>query len=70
LGLLDMHGRLWIAFWLCLAVFYVVAFLALSKGSDIDTETGLQRVTNVILGFLVVQIAVAFFIAFQAASKR
>jgi uncharacterized membrane protein YedE/YeeE len=69
LGLFDMHAPLWKALWCCLAVIYVGAFWLVSRG-DIDTETGLQRVSNVLLGLLAVQIAVMFFIAFRAAGTR
>ncbi|HSY63641.1 MAG TPA: hypothetical protein VK829_03535 [Terriglobales bacterium] len=64
-GFLDMHGHLWRGAWLCLAVIYMGAFWLLSKGSDIDTEAGLRRVSNVMVGFIVVEIAVVFFIAFK-----
>jgi hypothetical protein len=70
LGLFDMHGLPWIAMWLSLAVIYGGALWILSRGCDIDTETGLERVSNVMLGFIVVQIAVVLFIAFQAAGTR
>jgi len=69
-GFLDMHGRLWRGAWLCLAAIYLGALWLLSKGSDIDTEAGLQRVSNVMLGFIVVQIVVVFFVAFQSAGTR
>jgi hypothetical protein len=68
--LLHMHEPLWKALWFCLLVIYVGAFWVLSRGSDIDTEAGLKRATNVMLGLMVVQIAVMFFIAFQAAGAR
>ena len=65
-----MHGPLWRAAWLCLGAIYVGAFWILSKGSDIDTEAGLYRVSNVMLGFRVVQTAVVFFLAFQLGGTR
>ncbi len=69
LGFLDTHGRLWRGLWLGLAVIYLGALWLLSKGSDIDTEAGLRRVLNVMLGFIVVEIAVVFFIAFRAGTR-
>jgi hypothetical protein len=65
-----MHGSLWRVAWLCLGAIYVGALWLLSKGSDIDTEAGLYRVSNVMLGFIVVQIAAVLFLAFQAAGTR
>jgi len=70
LGLFHMHERLWRVAWFSLAVIYLGAFWLLSRGSDIDTETGLQRVSNVMIGLIVVQIALAFIMAFRAATTK
>jgi hypothetical protein len=70
LGLFGMHGRVWIAVWFSLAVIYLGAFWLLSRGSDIDTEAGLQRVSSVMVGLIFVQVAFMFFMAFQAASTK
>ncbi|HXM59495.1 MAG TPA: hypothetical protein VN950_01480 [Terriglobales bacterium] len=69
-GLFGMHGRVWTAVWFSLAVIYLGAFWLLSRGSDIDTEAGLQRVSSVMIGLIVVQVAFMFFMAFQAASTK
>ena len=67
--LFEMHSPLWQALWFCLAVIYVGAFWLLSR-SDIDTEAGLERASNVLLGLVCVQIAFVIFIAFQASGKK
>jgi len=70
LGLFGMHGSVWTAVWFSLAVIYLGAFWLLSRGSDIDTEAGLQRLSSVMIGLIVVQVAFMFFMAFQAASTK
>lgn len=68
-GFLHTPTPLWKVLWFCLAGIYVGAYWLISR-IDIDTETRLQRLSNVLIGFGVIQIAVVIFIAFQAAGKK
>ena len=69
LPLFRMRTLLWQAAWACL-------MLALAGGgwliyrSDPETERGFQKVSNVLLGFVIVQMVVVAFIVFEAAKKR
>lgn len=64
-----MHGALWRALWFCLALIYVGTYWLMSK-SDVDTEGGLQKVSNLLLGLVWVQVAVVIFIAFEASGAK
>jgi len=69
LGFFQMEPLLWKAVWMCLAIIYVGAYFLIRRKS-IDTESGLRRVSGVLLGLMCVQIAVVIFIAFEAAAKK
>jgi hypothetical protein len=65
-----LHAPLWKAFWFCLVVVYAGGFWLIFR-SDIDTESGLERATNVLLGFVLFQIAVVvFLVVFRSALTR
>jgi hypothetical protein len=65
-----LRAPLWKAFWICLVVVYAGATWLLFR-SDIDTESGLARAMNVLLGVVVFQIvAMVFLVVFQSALTR
>jgi len=65
----QMGSPLFKAVWACLVIFNVGAYWLASR-SNIDTERGLQRVSSLLIGLIYVQIAVAIFIAVEAAGKK
>jgi hypothetical protein len=58
----------WKAVWVRLAIIYGGAYYLLSR-SDTQTERGLQKASSILIGLVGVQIAVAIFMAFEAAKK-
>jgi hypothetical protein len=65
----SIDGRLFKALFACIVVVILCAYWMASR-SDPETEPGLQKISNVFLGFLCFQIAVMLFIAFHAAGTK
>lgn len=68
-GFFQMGPPLWKILWALLGVINLGAYWFVS-GENIDTERGLQKVSQVLIGFIYVQIAVAVFLAIEATGKR
>ena len=69
LPLFGIWSLIWRAVWVSL-IPIVGAAAWLVYRSNPKTERGLERLSNVLLGFVIVQILVVAFIVFEAAQKR
>lgn len=69
LPLFGMRTLLWQAVWACLMLVLAGGGWLIYR-SDTETERGLQKVSNILLGFVIVQMVVVAFIVFEAAKKR
>jgi len=65
-----LHSPLWKSVWLCMLAVYAGAFWLIRR-SDIDTETGLHRASNVLFGIVLFQIVVVvFLVVFRSALTK
>lgn len=69
LPLFRMRTLLWQAVWACLILVLAGGGWVIYR-SNVETERGLQKVSNILLGFVIVQMVIAAFIVFEAAKKR
>ncbi len=69
LPLFRMRTLLWQAVWACLMLVLAGGGWLIYR-SDTETERGLQKVSNILLGFVIVQMVVIAFVVFEAAKKR
>jgi len=60
LAFVGMKTLLWEVVWVALAIIYVGAYYRLQR-TNIETEVGLQKASNVLIALVGVQIAVLIF---------